>query len=86
MSKRCPLSYLFTFKRGVNGIEIVILNDFSVFVIQGQQLKKVDTLELWSMSSAYCLLTLYICVVFHENISNGFHLTMHEKCDRRPGR
>ena len=41
---------------------------FDVFNVQCQLLRKVA-------KSVYCLTELYICVVFHENISKGFHLT-----------
>ena len=27
--------------------------------------------ELWSLFSAYCLMMLYICIKFHENILKG---------------
>ena len=30
--------------------------------------------ELWSLFSAYCLMMLYICIKFHENISKGFRV------------
>ena len=29
-------------------------------------------MELWYLFSAYCLMLLYICIKFHENISMGF--------------
>ena len=29
-------------------------------------------MELWYLFSAYCLMLLYICIKFHENISEGF--------------
>ena len=28
--------------------------------------------DLWYLFSAYCLMLLYICINFHENISKGF--------------
>ena len=30
--------------------------------------------ELWFMCSEHCLMVLYICVKFHENISNGIRI------------
>ena len=30
--------------------------------------------ELWFLFSAYCLMVLYICIKFHENILKGFRV------------
>ena len=30
--------------------------------------------ELWSLIPAYCLMILYICITFHENIKKGFRV------------
>ena len=30
--------------------------------------------ELWSLFSVYCLMMLYICIKFHENIKIGFRV------------
>ena len=46
--------------------------------------------ELWFLRSARPLMLLYICVKFHENVSNGFGVTERTRfcdrqTDRRPG-
>ena len=56
---------------------------------------KIRNPELRFLCSAHCLMFLYICVKFHENISNGFRVTERTRfCyrqtdrqtdDRRPG-
>ena len=45
---------------------------------------KIHNPELWFLRSARRLIMLYICVKFHENISNGFWVTERTRfCDRR---
>ena len=52
---------------------------------------KIPNPELRFLRSACRLMLLYICVKFHENISNGFGVTERTRfcdrqTDRRPGR
>ena len=45
---------------------------------------KIRNPELRFLRSARCLMLLYICVKFHENISNGFWVTERTRfCDRQ---
>ena len=38
-------------------------------------LKQVRQKRIWFLFSANCLIVLYICTKFHENISKGFRVT-----------
>ena len=49
--------------------------NMAMFNIQRAITPKVGKPELQSIGSASCLILLYICVKFRENISNGFQLT-----------
>ena len=46
-------------------VEIVIFN------VQRAITPQLGKPKLWFMHSACCPMMLYICVTFHENISNG---------------
>ena len=47
----------------------------AVFNVQREIAPKVGKLELQFTCSALCLIVLYICVTFGENISNGIRVT-----------
>ena len=47
----------------------------AMFNVQRAITPKVGKPQLWFMCSACCLIVLYTCVKFRENISNGFQLT-----------
>ena len=55
------------------------------FDVQRAVTPKVGKPELWFMYSAHCLIVLYICVKFHENISNCFQLTDRTRVHGRNG-
>ena len=46
----------------------------AMFNVQRAITPKVDKPELQFMCSAYHLLVFYICVTFHENISDGIRV------------
>ena len=48
---------------------------FNINDVQRAMTPKVDKPELQFLCSARCLMKFYICLRFHENISNGFQLT-----------
>ena len=48
---------------------------FNIYDVQRAVTPKVGLLELWFLYSAHCLMVLYICEKFYENISQGFQLT-----------
>ena len=45
-----------------------------MFNVQRAITPKVGNSELQFMSSARCLIMLYICVKFHKNITNGIRV------------
>ena len=47
----------------------------AMFNVQRVIIPKVGKLEFWFMCSAHCLIKIYICVRFCENISNGIKVT-----------
>ena len=47
---------------------------FNIYYVQKTTTPKVDYPELWLLWSARCLMVLYICEKFHQNIWNGFQL------------
>ena len=42
--------------------------EMAVFNVEMVISPKVGKTELWFMCFAHCLMVLYICVMFHENI------------------
>ena len=48
--------------------------EMAMFNVQRAITPKVGKPELWFMCSACCLIVLYICVKFNENISDTFQL------------
>ena len=61
-----------------NGFQLTDRHEYmlemAMFNIQRAIIPKVGIPELQFMCSASPLIVLYICVKFHENISNGFQL------------
>ena len=53
-----------------NGHEYMV--EMAMFNVQRTITPKVGKPELQFVCSACCLMVLYICVKFHENITNGF--------------
>ena len=45
---------------------------FIIYYVQSAIINKVCKPELWFLSSAHPIIVLYICMKFHENISNNF--------------
>ena len=45
---------------------------FIIYNVQSAIINKVCKPELWFLCSAYPIIVLYICMKFHENISNNF--------------
>ena len=41
-------------------------------IFKGEQIQKLIDKKLWFLWSERCLMMLYICLKFHENILNGF--------------
>ena len=52
-----------------------VLVEMAIFNVQRSKTPKVGNSEVGFMCSAHRLVVFYICVKFHENISNGFQLT-----------
>ena len=48
--------------------------ELAMFNVQRVTIPKVGKTELWFMCSAHCLMVLYICVKFCENITNGIRV------------
>ena len=46
----------------------------AIFHVQRAIDPELKNLKLWFMHSACCLMMLYICVKFRENISNGIRV------------
>ena len=45
---------------------------FIIYYVQSAIIYKVSKPELWFLCSAHPIIVLYICMKFHENISNNF--------------
>ena len=45
---------------------------FIIYYVQSAIINKVCKPELWFLCSAHPIIVLYICMKFHENISNDF--------------
>ena len=75
------ISWWYTFAYSFKKISLFlsILNKYItgiiIFKVQRAITPKVGKPELWLLNSAPCLMTLYICVKFCQNIWNGFQLT-----------
>ena len=48
--------------------------EMAIFNVQRAITPNVGRPELWFMCSACCLMVLYICVKFSENIANGISI------------
>ena len=59
--------------------------EMAMFNVQRAIIPKVGKPELGFMCSARRLILFYICVLFHENISNGFQLTERTRVHGRNG-
>ena len=53
-----------------------------VFNVQRAITSELGNLKLWFMHSVCCPMVLYICVKFHENISNRTELWSRQECPR----
>ena len=51
------------------------ITEIAISKVQRAVNPKVGKQELWFLCSACCPMVFYICVNFHENISNGFQVT-----------
>ena len=85
------VSWCFTFVRSFIKISGMVFNlhdnmiEMAMFNVQRAITPKVGKPELRFMCSARCLIMLYICVKFHENISNDLHLTERTQVHGRNG-
>ena len=59
--------------------------EMAMFNVQRAMTPKAGKPVLRFMCSAHCLIVLYICVKFHENICNGFQLTKRTRVHGRNG-
>ena len=53
---------------------------FIIYYVQGAIINKVCKPELWFLCSAHAIIVLYICIKFHENISNSFKIWSGHMC------
>ena len=53
-------------------MEISIFNFLHIYYVQSAIINKVCKPELWLLCSAHPIIVFYICMKFHENISNDF--------------
>ena len=51
------------------------MTEINLYNFQRTVTPKVVKQGLWFLYSGSCLIVLYICVKFHENISYGFQVT-----------
>ena len=57
----------------------------TIFNVLRAIIQNVDNSELLFMCSAHCLLVLYICVKFRENITNGIRVMERTRVHGRNG-
>ena len=78
------VSWCFTFVRNFTIIAQTVFNlqsrheymiEIAMSNVQRAITPKAGKPELWFMCSACCLIVLYSCVKFHENISGGIRVT-----------